>query len=189
MDEPFSGLDSRLKDTVRAETLGILRQSRATAIVVTHDAEEAMRMADRIALLKDGALVQVGTASDIYLNPVSLFAAGFFSELDVFDTTAKSGFAETPLGKFETKHPDGTLLSVAIRLGDIEVQDGGEIPARILSRRFLGNSELLQLAVQGYDAPVSTRVRCGLISEKSRDIAVFVQKDRALVFERLNESA
>jgi iron(III) transport system ATP-binding protein len=189
MDEPFSGLDSRLKDTVRAETLGILRQSRATAIVVTHDAEEAMRMADRIALLKDGALVQVGTAYDLYAKPVSLFAAGFFSELDVFETVAKSGFAETPLGTFETKFEDGTSLSVAIRLGDIEVQDGAEIPARILSRRFLGNSELLQLAVLGHEAPVSTRVRCGMISEKSRDITVFVQKDRALVFERLNESA
>ena len=80
-------------------------------------------------------------------------------------------------------------MSVAIRLGDIEVQEGAEIPARILSRRFLGNSELLQLAVSGHEVPVSTRVRCGLISEKSRDIAVFVQKDRALVFERLNESA
>ena len=54
MDEPFSGLDSRLKDTVRADTLAILRETRATAVVVTHDAEEAMRMADRIALLRDG---------------------------------------------------------------------------------------------------------------------------------------
>ena len=70
MDEPFSGLDSRLKDSVRAETLAILRESRATAIVVTHDAEEAMRMGDRIALLKDGALVQTGGAEELYLNPV-----------------------------------------------------------------------------------------------------------------------
>ncbi len=60
MDEPFSGLDSRLKDAIRADTLDVLRQSRATAIVVTHDAEEAMRMADRIALLNNGELVQVG---------------------------------------------------------------------------------------------------------------------------------
>ena len=69
MDEPFSGLDSRLKDSVRAETLSILRQSRATAIVVTHDAEEAMRMGDRIALLKDGRLKQSGRAEELYMRP------------------------------------------------------------------------------------------------------------------------
>ena len=68
MDEPFSGLDSRLKDSVRAETLAILRQSRATAIVVTHDAEEAMRMGDRIALLRDGRLKQSGRAEELYLQ-------------------------------------------------------------------------------------------------------------------------
>ena len=68
MDEPFSGLDSRLKDCVRAETLAILRESRATAIVVTHDAEEAMRIGDRIALLKSGRLVQAGRAEELYLQ-------------------------------------------------------------------------------------------------------------------------
>ena len=89
MDEPFSGLDSRLKDSVRAETLDILRHSRATAIVVTHDAEEAMRMGDRIALLKNGRLVQVGKAEELYQRPVDLFAAGFFSELNVFETKSQ----------------------------------------------------------------------------------------------------
>ncbi len=86
MDEPFSGLDSRLKDSVRAETLAILREARATAVVVTHDAEEAMRMGDRIALLRDGALVQLGTAEDLYHRPASIFAAGFFSEINVFES-------------------------------------------------------------------------------------------------------
>ena len=99
MDEPFSGLDSRLKDSVRAETLAILRHSRATAIVVTHDAEEAMRMGDRIALLKDGRLQQSGRAEELYLKPADLFVAGFFSELNVFETRAEDGLADTPVGK------------------------------------------------------------------------------------------
>ncbi len=190
LDEPFSGLDSRLKDTVRAETLGILRQSRATAIVVTHDAEEAMRMADRIALLRNGRLVQVGTSENMYTKPVSLFAAGFFSELDVFDATVRNGKAETPLGTFDVAFADGQPVSVAIRLGDIEISSGeAAIPARILSRRFLGETELLQLAVPGHDVPVSTRQRCGTVSAKDRDIGIFVRNDCVLVFERLDESA
>ncbi|MGB8817194.1 MAG: ABC transporter ATP-binding protein, partial [Rhizobiaceae bacterium] len=190
LDEPFSGLDSRLKDSVRAETLAMLRQSRATAIVVTHDADEAMRMADRIALLKDGELMQVGTAEEIYKHPVSLFAAGFFSELDVFDTVVAGGRAATPLGTFPTLIAEGSKVTVAVRLGDIEItQDEASIPARILSRRFLGESEMMQLAVNGLDAPVTTRQRCGVVSPLARDIRIFVTPDRALVFERSNESA
>src|SRR5690606_35249804 len=84
MDEPFSGLDSRLRDSIRAETLEILRHSRATAVIVTHDAEEAMRLGDRIALLRGGLLVQVGTAEELYSRPADMFAAGFFSEINIF---------------------------------------------------------------------------------------------------------
>lgn len=190
MDEPFSGLDSRLKDTVRAETLAILSQSRATAIVVTHDAEEAMRMADRIALLNDGKLVQIGKSEDLYTKPVSLFAAGFFSELDTFDAVARNGNAETPLGTFDAPFPDGQPVTVAVRLGDMELGGGDRaVPARILSRRFLGETELLQLAVPGHEKPVSTRQRCGMVGAQDRDIGIFVRKDRVLVFERSGESA
>jgi iron(III) transport system ATP-binding protein len=170
--------------------MAILRQSRATAIVVTHDAEEAMRMADKIALMNKGSLVQVGSAHEIYTNPVSLFAAGFFSEIDIFEGVAKGGMVETRLGKFPAKFADGTPVSVAIRLGNIEIDEkAGEIPARILSRRFLGETELIQLALAGYDTPVSARVRFGSVHEKLRDVSVFVAKNRALVFESSNESA
>jgi iron(III) transport system ATP-binding protein len=189
LDEPFSGLDSRLKDSVRAETLAILRQSRATAIVVTHDAEEAMRMADRIALLKDGSLVQVGTAEELYTRPASLFAAGFFSELDLFETTVSHGMAKTPLGVFPAAFADNTPVTVALRLGDIEFSEReAAIPARILNRRFLGEAEMMQLAVAGLDMPVTTRQRCGVVPASARDIRVFVSPDRALVFERSDET-
>src|SRR5262249_46987527 len=77
-DEPFSGLDSRLRDVVRAETLGILREARATCVVVTHDAEEAMRMGDRIALMNHGRVVEFGDPQLIYRRPESLFSARFF---------------------------------------------------------------------------------------------------------------
>ena len=191
MDEPFSGLDSRLKDSVRAETLAILRHSRATAIVVTHDAEEAMRMGDRIALLRDGQLVQAGTAEEIYNKPANLFAAGFFSELNVFPAVASGGEVQTPLGRFAAKgFADGTPLSVAIRLSDFDVTENlGEIPARVLSRRFLGVVELMELAVPGIETPVRARVRCGALSPGKRDIWLTARHDDVLVFERQGESA
>ncbi|MCO5158210.1 MAG: ABC transporter ATP-binding protein [Aquamicrobium sp.] len=191
MDEPFSGLDSRLKDSVRAETLAILRQSRATAIVVTHDAEEAMRMGDRIALLKDGRLVQAGTANEIYHQPASLFAAGFFSELNVFAGRVAGGRVETPLGSFDAGAiGDGAQATVAIRLSGFDVsQTHGQTPARVLSRRFLGVVELLELAVPGMEQPIRARVRCGALSGSGPEIWLTVRGADVLVFERTGESA
>lgn len=191
MDEPFSGLDSRLKDSVRAETLAILRQSRATAIVVTHDAEEAMRMGDRIALLKDGRLIQVGPAEELYGRPADLFVAGFFSELNIFQTRVHAHMAETPVGTFPAQgFEEGTPVSVAVRLAGIEAQEGnGGVEARVISRRFLGEAEILELAVSGADMPVRARIRCGALSTKTRDIGLTVRKSDVLVFETPAESA
>jgi iron(III) transport system ATP-binding protein len=191
MDEPFSGLDSRLKDSVRAETLAILRHSRATAIVVTHDAEEAMRMGDRIALLRDGKLQQAGRAEELYLRPADLFVAGFFSELNVFETRASGGAADTPVGRIEAPgFADGTALHVAVRTSGFDVSEAaGEAEARILSRRYLGVVELLELAVSGAETPVRARVRCGALSPSARDIWLSLRKSDVLVFERAGKSA
>lgn len=186
MDEPFSGLDSRLKDTVRADTLDVLRQTRATAIVVTHDAEEAMRMADRIALLNDGRLVQVGRSQDLYRRPQSLFAAGFFSEINRLEGRVVGDRVTTPLGACGAgSHRDGEDVDIAVRISSISVQpEGGAIAARILTRRFLGVVELLTLAVDGLSEPLRARIRADLLPEGLTDVTVNVQPDDILVFEK-----
>ncbi len=191
MDEPFSGLDSRLKDSVRAETLALLRQSRATAIVVTHDAEEAMRMGDRIALLNKGQLVQAGTAEELYEEPANLFVAGFFSELNIFDTKIAAKCADTPVGRFPFEQfDDGTPVSVAIRLADFKISDSdGGIPARIVSRRYLGLTEILDLAVPGAQSLVRARIRRGNLTTGQREISLYVDKSDVMVFERQAERA
>ena len=191
MDEPFSGLDSRLKDSVRAETLAILRESRATAIVVTHDAEEAMRLADRIALLKSGRLVQSGSAEQLYLHPTDLFVAGFFSELNTFSGRVRDGVVDTPIGKVAAPGlAEGASVSVSVRLSGFDVdQSAGEIEARILSRRYLGVVELVEFAVSGAEIPVRARVRCGALSPDARDVWLSLRKSDVLVFETGDENA
>ncbi len=185
MDEPFSGLDSRLKDSVRTETLGILRESRATAIVVTHDAEEAMRMGDRIALLRDGQLVQAGRAEELYLRPANLFVAGFFSEINTFRTRIAGGKAETPVGSFAAPGlAEGAAATVVVRLSGFEVSpSAGACQARIRSRRYLGVVELVEFAVPGTDVPVRARVRCGALPPEARDIWISPRETDVLVFE------
>jgi iron(III) transport system ATP-binding protein len=191
MDEPFSGLDSRLKDSVRAETLAILRESRATAIVVTHDAEEAMRMGDRIALLKDGRLVQAGKAEELYLRPKDLFVAGFFSELNVFAGRIRGGALETPIGKIAAPgFPESAEATVAVRTTGFDVSESaGQSEARIISRRYLGVVELLELAVPGAESPIRARVRCGVLSAGARDIWFSLRMSDVLLFETRGESA
>lgn len=191
MDEPFSGLDSRLKDRVRSETLSILRQSRATAVIVTHDAEEAMRLGDRIALLRGGKVVQVGTGYELYHRPKDLFVAGFFSELNVLDGVVKGGVVQTPVGAFKAgEFPDGTPVVVAIRLAGIECDaNGSGLQARVLSKRFLGVVEMVELAVPGIEQPLWARLRCGSMPEESGEIRLFIRDSDVLVFETQRESA
>lgn len=191
MDEPFSGLDSRLKDSVRAETLAILREARATAIVVTHDAEEAMRMGDRIALLRRGRLVQVGTAEDLYHRPANLFAAGFFSEINKFETRVCEGRCHTPLGTVGAAgFAEGTAVSVAIRLSGVEVEENGKgVPARIVARRFLGVDELVTLAVADCESGIDARIRAGQLPAGIREVSVCLNSRDILVFESFGQTS
>jgi iron(III) transport system ATP-binding protein len=187
MDEPFSGLDSRLKDSIRADTLAILRQSRASAIVVTHDAEEAMRMGDRIALLKDGRLVQVGTAEELYLRPKNIFAAAFLLRNQRVSRPRARGRGRNAARHCRRQANFRTARRCMSRCafpGLRVMETGGEIPARILSRRFLGVVELLDLAVPGTDRPVRARVRADQLAAGLRDVTLSANQRDILVFEK-----
>ncbi len=168
MDEPFSGLDSRLRDTMREQTLGILRETRATSIIVTHDAEEALRMGDRIVLLRDGKVEQAGSGRDLYYRPKSLFTAGFFSELNLFDGVVQSGRVATPLGPVPINGAsEGNDATAAVRVNAISVsatpESDAQASGRVLSARFSGEQDLLRVGVRGWDEPIRVRMQAGLL--------------------------
>jgi iron(III) transport system ATP-binding protein len=184
MDEPFSGLDRRLRDAIRADTLAILRESRATCLIVTHDPEEAMRMSDRIALMRTGRLVDVGLPHDLYRNPHSLFAARFFSEMNEFSGKVRGGKVETPLGTFDAPGlADGTTATVCIRPQGVRLRPAGLcIPGRIVAHRSLGEVDLFEIVVSGQEAPVLARVRDGGDWSPGADVGVDVDPAEVLVF-------
>jgi iron(III) transport system ATP-binding protein len=184
MDEPFSGLDSRLRDSVRTETLAVMRETHATCIVVTHDPEEAMRMADRIVLMRGGAIVQAGTADELYRRPVDLDAARFFSDLNEVPGRVSGGLLVTPLGNFAAPGlGEGMAAVAAIRPQSIVPKPAGLcIPGRLVARRFLGEVDLLEIAVNGLDAPVSARARGAETLIPGRDIGIEVNAAEVLVF-------
>jgi iron(III) transport system ATP-binding protein len=184
MDEPFSGLDPRLRERMREETLAILHETRATCIVVTHDAEEAMRMGDRVALLRQGRIVQIGTALDLYRTPKDILAARTFSDLNEIPARIEQGLARTALGSFPADGvAEGGDAIVCLRQRGVRLLPPGEgVPARVLDARFLGDVALVELAVQGLDAPLLARVRESDAPPLGAEIGVGIDSGAVLVF-------
>jgi iron(III) transport system ATP-binding protein len=184
MDEPFSGLDRRLRDEIRSETVHVLRESRVTCLIVTHDPEEAMRMADRVALMRAGRLVQVGEPGPVYRRPADLFAARFFCEVNEVAGTVRGGMAETPVGRFAAPGlAEGAAAVVTIRPQGIRVgSEGRGVPGRLETRRFLGEVELLEIVVNGVEEPLKARVREALSTSPGSDVGVIIDPGEVLVF-------
>ncbi len=161
MDEPFSGLDQRLRDKVRQETLALLKETRASSILVTHDPVEAMGMADRIVLMRSGRLIQTGTPFELYRQPKDAQAARFFSDFNEVEGVVKAssvafGNLELPAEGFA----DGTRVTLMIRPQGIRPcrsADEASITGSVVSVRFLGDFSELWVQFQGVDQPVMVR--------------------------------
>ncbi|KAA5801109.1 ABC transporter ATP-binding protein [Alkalicaulis satelles] len=138
MDEPFSGLDRRLRGELRETTARALRDSDAATLLVTHDAEEALALADTIALMSQGRIIQTGAPDAVYLRPASLTAARLLGEVEAFEAVAESGRALTVLGEAPASgFEDGARVCVLARPETIEVRraDAQGAPAVITGRR------------------------------------------------------
>ncbi len=184
MDEPFSNLDRRLRDSIREETVAILREMGATTLVVTHDPEEAMRIADRIVLMRSGRIVQVGEAETLYRQPVDLFAARFFCDFNEMEGVVRGGSVATPVGGFAAPGlAEGQAALVCVRPRGVGLTpEGFCLPGRIVSRRFLGDLDLLQVAVQGLEKPLQALVRNLMKAEVGQDVGIDINPEEVLVF-------
>ncbi|MCC6736340.1 MAG: ABC transporter ATP-binding protein [Bauldia sp.] len=187
MDEPFSGLDRRLRETVRDETLAVLRETRVTTILVTHDPEEAMEVADRIVLMRGGRVVQAGPAEDLYDRPADLAVVRFFSSINEVEAVVANGEAVTPLGRFAAENlPDGPAVA-AIRPQGIVVGPAGDgVAGLVTARHFLGEVDLALIAVAGLDEPVKARIR-GRRVRVGEEVGVRVNSADVLLFAKIGD--
>jgi len=103
LDEPFSGLDQHLRKSLRSDTLHLLQELGTTALMVTHDPEEALLMGDRIAIMRTGEVLQEGTGADLYSRPTNAFCATFLGETFEYRAYAQSVSVDTPFGPVEVK--------------------------------------------------------------------------------------
>lgn len=191
LDEPFSGLDSGLRAEIRDQTLHILKSSNVAAVMVTHDPEEAMFMGDRIILMKDGNIVQDGTPTELYSQPVDHFAASFFGEINILKGVIKNDQAKTVLGYVPAKgFKEGEKVDVLVRPENIKIQRvlddiGANEKAHIMAARYLGRESLLHIRVEDENANTThlhARVDGQLLPKENESIMATMDYEHAFVF-------
>jgi iron(III) transport system ATP-binding protein len=165
LDEPFSGLDRRLRSAVRARTVAALKRAGAAALVVTHDAEEALDVADTLALMLDGVIVQTGTPEDVWFKPVSAAAARLLGDANILPGQVEAGRVETPFGALPCAAIEpGTPVDVIIRPAGLTAVDGDTF--EVVESRYAGAERQLSLkAADGSlwyaNAPAASALRAG----------------------------
>jgi len=151
LDEPFSNLDTALRHRIRREVRSVLRQSGATSILVTHDQEEAISLADRIAVINQGKLEQIGTPEELLHTPKSKFVATFVGLSDFIPGIVKGKVVETELGKFPLAN------GIKVRQGKVDVllrpdhffpaKKGKGTKAKVVDVEYMGIQSLYTLAL------------------------------------------
>jgi multiple sugar transport system ATP-binding protein len=182
MDEPLSNLDAKLRVQTRAEIARLHQRLGTTTIYVTHDQVEAMTMGDRIAVMRDGLLQQVGRPQDLYDHPVNVFVAGFIGSPAMNFATVKAtegqdlmfGGAKLELAGEQARaaesRPQGSNLLIGFRPEHIELANGQagdavKFPATVDVVEYLGNEELIHAQAEGIEIvamlPSEARVKVG----------------------------
>ncbi len=196
MDEPFSGLDNRLRDDIRDETLSVLKEENTAVLLVTHEPDEAMRMADEIALMRGGQIVQQGAPYNIYNAPVDRAAAAFFSDINVIKGTVQGALTETPFGQFLAPgRPDGTEVDIVFRPQHVRIDfdrdgrgphptaaEGTPARAMVKRARFMGRESLVEFQMDHDGSIVTATVPNVFMPKPGVYLWLSVRRERCFVF-------
>jgi iron(III) transport system ATP-binding protein len=162
LDEPFSSLDAALRASVRAEIARVLRASATAVVLVTHDQQEALSMADQVAVLRDGRVAQAGSPREIYANPVDPGLAAFLGEANLVDATVDGSIASTALGDLATDSDTPATAVVLVRPEQITISRGHTdlgLPGRVVDQSYQGHESLITVAPDEPCGPPTLRVR------------------------------
>jgi len=196
MDEPFSGLDNRLRDGIRDLTLRLLKAEDTAVLLVTHEPDEAMRMADEIALMRDGRIVQRGAPYNLYTRPVDHEAVAFFSDTNILRARVKGALALTPFGRFLAPGvPEDSMVDIVFRPQHVRIDfdrngsgplatESGGTPARgIVERaRFMGNESLVEFRMDFDHSMLSASIPGVFVPKVGRAMWLTVPRDKCFIF-------
>ncbi len=196
MDEPFSGLDNRLRDGIRDSTLDVLKEEGTAVLLVTHEPDEAMRMGDEIALMRGGRIVQRGAPYNVYNAPVDRDAAAFFSDINVIRGVSRGALTETPFGAFLTPgHADGAEVEIVIRPQHLKIdfdrggrgpnptpQDGTPARGTVIRSRFMGRESLVDFRMAFDGLRLTASVPGVFLPRPGTELWLMIRRDRCFVF-------
>jgi len=183
LDEPYSGLDIHLRNQVRDETLRVLRMAGISTMIVTHDPEEAMYMADQIAVMRDGRILQQGTPSELYNAPTNAFIAKFLSDVNALHGTVEGGVVPSIFGCLDANGADeGTRVDVLIRPEALRLDGDGGNPAIVSSVRPQGHTSIVTLRMDADGSELRAHV-WGLDSPAEGErVSLSLEKRQTFVF-------
>lgn len=147
LDEPFSALDAELRTRLREDVRQVLKAENATAILVTHDQEEALSLADRVAIMRDGKIIQSGSPTEIYNSPVDLGIATFLGDSILVDGKVEGGKIVTALGKISPLNTvvEGQVGVAAIRSENFYLQPNPTGDSEVIGRVFFGHDAVVEV--------------------------------------------
>ena len=172
LDEPFSSLDTGLRASTRKAVAALLTEAGVTTLLVTHDQEEALSVADQIAVMRDGRFTQVGTPQDVYRQPTDRFTAEFLGDCIALPCTVASGVALCALGRVpvQTSLGDGPatlalrpeqLVATVVSDSAAHTKRTGDAAAdgigTVIGTEFLGHDVLLTIDPAGGESPIIVR--------------------------------
>ena len=196
MDEPFSGLDERLKDGIRDATLEVLKDEGTAVLLVTHESGEAMRMADEIALMRDGRIVQYGAPYNIFNAPVDKQAAAFFSDINVIPGKVHGALVDTAFGEFLAPgRPDDTEIEIVIRPQHLRIdfdrsgsgpnptpQDGTPARGVVHRARYMGRESLVEFRMDYDGSILKATVPSVFLPKPGTALWLMVRRGKCFVF-------
>jgi iron(III) transport system ATP-binding protein len=181
LDEPFSSLDATLRGAVREEVSALLRRQGTTTVLVTHDQEEALSLADSVAVLRDGTIIQQGSPPDIYGAPMDARLAGFLGEANLIEATFEGGRAQTSLGALELRadptREAATTGVVVVRPEQLHVSagaggNGAGLHGTVEQCRYYGHDALLRIRTD--DSPSTPVLLARVHGERALTVGTHV---------------
>lgn len=184
MDEPLSNLDAKLRVSTRAQIKNLSHELAVTTIYVTHDQIEAMTLADRVVVMKNGVVQQVGSPTDIYDHPANAFVASFIGNpaMNLMDGDISGGTFRAPNVEIGgLKAPDGRV-TLGFRAEDASVvESGGQITAPIYTMELLGDATMVSVRING--ALISVKADKNYRAEIGDIVSISIPSDHCHLFE------
>ncbi|KQY56987.1 MULTISPECIES: ABC transporter ATP-binding protein [unclassified Nocardioides] len=182
LDEPFSSLDASLREATGRAVVRAVRATGAAALLVTHDQNEALSLADVVAVMSAGRVVQVGAPLEVYGRPATPFVASFVGSGSVLPATITDGVADSVIGRFPVSGQAAGDVDLFVRPEQVRLDEAGEVEATVAGFDFYGHDACLHLSV-GDHHEVLCRVRGDRVPGEGQRVRISVD-GAATVFER-----